>query len=99
MANITGGGLPGNLNRVLPAKLDAEIDTATWERPAIFDFLQEKGPVEEEEMFRAFNMGIGYTMVVPLAQASAVVKRAEKMGYPAHIIGRIVKGSAKVQLV
>lgn len=99
MANITGGGLPGNLNRVLPANCDAEIDTTAWPRPAIFNFLQENGPVEEDEMFRAFNMGVGYTMVVAKEDAAAVVRRANKMGFPAHVIGRIVKGTAKVQLI
>ena len=99
MANITGGGLEGNLNRVLPGDCDAEVDVDAWPRPAIFDFIQEQGPVEQAEMFRTFNMGVGYTMVVGERDASAVVKRCAKMGFPAHIIGRIIPGKATVRLV
>jgi phosphoribosylformylglycinamidine cyclo-ligase len=99
MANITGGGLPGNLNRVLPPNCDARIAADSWPRPPIFGFLQQNGPVEEAEMFRAFNMGIGYTLVVPASQASAVVRRSAKVGFPAHAIGRIIRGSAAVRLI
>jgi phosphoribosylformylglycinamidine cyclo-ligase len=99
MANITGGGLPGNLNRTLPAHCDAEIDTASWERPAVFRFMQEKGPVEEMEMFRSFNMGVGYCMVVAEKDAVPVMKRCEKLGFPVNRIGKIIPGEAKVQLI
>lgn len=98
MANITGGGIEGNLNRALPPDCDAEIDTDAWPRPPIFPFLQENGPVEEAEMFRAFNMGIGYTLVAEAAEARKIVRRCNRMGFPAHAIGRIVRGNARVQL-
>ncbi|HUT22813.1 MAG TPA: phosphoribosylformylglycinamidine cyclo-ligase, partial [Sumerlaeia bacterium] len=98
MANITGGGIPGNLNRTLPPSCDAEIDTASWPRPAIFDFMQEKGPVEEAEMFGAFNMGVGYTLVVPKDEAARVVRRCSRIGFPAHAIGGIISGSGRVRL-
>ncbi|MDP7086442.1 MAG: phosphoribosylformylglycinamidine cyclo-ligase, partial [Phycisphaerales bacterium] len=62
MAHITGGGLSGNLPRMLPPTLDAVIDVRTWEVPAIFDFLQRRGDVEQDEMYRVFNMGIGYVL-------------------------------------
>ncbi|NQU43114.1 phosphoribosylformylglycinamidine cyclo-ligase [bacterium] len=98
MANITGGGLPGNLNRVLPSNCDAEIDTASWDRPAIFSFMQERGPVAEAEMFRTFNMGIGYTLVTNEREAGRVLKRAEKLGCPAWRVGKIIKGTGNVRL-
>jgi phosphoribosylformylglycinamidine cyclo-ligase len=98
MANITGGGLEGNLNRTLPANCDAVIDKTTWTRPAIFDFIQNNGPVEEDEMFRVFNMGVGYTMVVAAKDAAPIIKRLKKLGYPAHKIGEIVKGSGVVHV-
>lgn len=98
MANITGGGLEGNLNRSLPKNCDADIDTAAWPRPAIFPYMQAKGPVEEAEMFRTFNMGVGYTMVVEQKQANRIVKRCEKLGFPAHVIGQVTKGSGVVHL-
>jgi phosphoribosylformylglycinamidine cyclo-ligase len=98
MANITGGGIPGNLNRTLPPSCDAEIDTASWPRPAIFDFMQERGPVAEAEMFGAFNMGVGYTLVVPKDEAAPVVRRCNRIGFPAHVIGKIISGSGRVRL-
>lgn len=98
MAHITGGGLEGNLNRVLPPQMDAEIRIDSWPRPPIFHYLQEKGPVDEEEMFRVFNMGIGYALVVPEKEASAVVRRANRMGFPAHAIGVVTPGVGDVHL-
>src|ERR1039458_4566333 len=59
MAHIAGGGLPGNLNRVLPPTMDAAVDTASWEIPNLFRVLAEEGAVQPDEMYRAFNMGVG----------------------------------------
>ncbi len=70
LAHITGGGIPGNLARVLPDGLGARIDPAAWERPAVFRWLDEQG-VPEEEQRRVFNLGIGYCAVVPAAAADA----------------------------
>ncbi len=63
MAHITGGGIPGNLPRVLPDGLGARI-TASWPRPPIFDFVQQHGPIDEKEMRLTFNCGVGYVLVV-----------------------------------
>jgi phosphoribosylformylglycinamidine cyclo-ligase len=65
LAHITGGGLTENLPRVLPEKSKAVIDTSSWERPPVFDWLQEKGNITDEEMLRTFNCGIGMVMVIP----------------------------------
>ena len=59
MAHITGGGLPGNLDRALPAHLDAVIDTSSWEIPTLFRELERAGGVARDEMYRTFNMGVG----------------------------------------
>jgi phosphoribosylformylglycinamidine cyclo-ligase len=81
LAHITGGGIPGNLPRVLPDGLDAEIDWDSWERPSVFAWLRENG-VEEEEARRVFNLGIGYCAVMDH-------REAQETGFP--VIGRIVE--------
>jgi len=65
MAHITGGGIPENLPRCLPEGLKAEVDYDSWERPEIFNVIQEAGEIEEEEMRNVFNLGIGYCLIVP----------------------------------
>ena len=96
MAHITGGGLGGNVRRALPPNVDARLDRRTWEVPAIFRFLQEKGPVEEDEMFRVFNMGIGYVLIVRPTFARAVARRLTRLGERPVEIGRIAKGTGTV---
>jgi len=98
MAHITGGGLPGNLNRSLPGNLDAKLDRKSWDVPAVFKFLQEQGNVEDAEMFKVFNMGIGYTLIVRPHFVDAVQKQLQKAGETVYRIGQIVKGSGKVRL-
>ncbi|MFO0784627.1 MAG: phosphoribosylformylglycinamidine cyclo-ligase [Phycisphaerales bacterium] len=99
MAHITGGGLPGNVCRALSSKLDAVIDTTKWAPPPVFSLLQKSGNIEREEMFRVFNMGIGYTLIVRPAFADAVVEKLTKYGEDPVVIGEVVKGSGAVQLV
>jgi phosphoribosylformylglycinamidine cyclo-ligase len=72
LAHVTGGGILGNLSRVLPARLEARIDWDSWERPAVFAWLAERG-VAEEELRRVFNLGIGLCAVVPEAPEGALV--------------------------
>lgn len=98
MAHITGGGLPGNVNRALPEKLDARIDTSAWTVPPVFDFLQKHGNVARDEMFRVFNMGIGYVLIVRPTFAESIVRQLNRDGEQAQIIGEIVKGEGNVRL-
>ncbi|NBQ13837.1 MAG: hypothetical protein EBU31_04330 [Proteobacteria bacterium] len=98
MAHITGGGLPGNLSRALGPKVDAVLDPAAWTPNPIFSFLQEHGNVAREEMFRVFNMGIGYTVIARPAFADAVCAKFAKMGESATVIGEIVKGTGEVRI-
>jgi phosphoribosylformylglycinamidine cyclo-ligase len=98
MAHITGGGLPGNVNRALPEDIDAVIDRGTWQPPEIFRFLAERGGVDGEEMERVFNMGIGYVLIVRPTFARSVVARLRKSGERAFVIGKTVAGSGVVRL-
>ena len=86
-AHITGGGIAGNLVRMLPAGVTAWIDLDSWTPPAIFQVIAERGPVEEDEMFRVFNMGIGFILVVRPEIATKVRKRAERLGETCSVIG------------
>ncbi len=92
LAHITGGGIPGNLPRVLPEGLGAEVDRATWEVPAVFRTLQEAGGVSRDEMDRVFNMGIGMIAVARGDDADAVVAAARAAGLDARAIGRVSAG-------
>ncbi|MEM6259206.1 MAG: phosphoribosylformylglycinamidine cyclo-ligase [Planctomycetota bacterium] len=98
MAHITGGGLPGNLNRALPADLDAKLKLKQWAVPAVFDFLRKRGGVSREEMLRVFNMGIGYTLVVRPHFADAVAERLRRTGERVFEIGRITRGTGRVMV-
>ena len=92
MAHITGGGLPGNLPRILPRGLQVEIDSASWPEPGIFQMIRELGPVRREEMFKAFNMGIGFCMIVDSGQADALIKHFSGQGIAAYQIGVVQSG-------
>jgi phosphoribosylformylglycinamidine cyclo-ligase len=96
MAHITGGGLAGNIARILPDELDAVIDKNSWEVPVVFDFLQQAGPVEENEMYKVFNMGIGFVLVVAEDFANSITKKLSRYGEKVFKIGKIKDGNGKV---
>jgi phosphoribosylformylglycinamidine cyclo-ligase len=98
MAHITGGGIPGNLNRALPPTLDAVVDTGTWEPPNLFRQLEAAGHVERAEMFRAFNMGVGMIVLTPESAAEDVIASATSQGVRAWRVGRTRRGSGQVVL-
>lgn len=93
MAHITGGGLTGNLPRVLPAGMGARVFTKAWQSPPIFDLLQSAGEIERDEMFRTFNMGIGFVVIVESQSVDEMVGHLERAGLPAATIGDVVEGS------
>jgi len=98
MAHITGGGITENLPRVFPAGCAAEVDRSRWPTPPLFAFLQKQGRIETDEMFRAFNMGIGLIVICARGceeQAVDLLKQAGEMG--AILIGRVVAGDGDVQ--
>ncbi|HMA25936.1 MAG TPA: phosphoribosylformylglycinamidine cyclo-ligase, partial [Gemmatimonadaceae bacterium] len=98
MAHITGGGIPGNLNRALPPTLDAVVDTSTWEIPNLFRQLAQAGGVDRDEMFRAFNMGVGMLVIGPVDAAGDVIAAAAARGVKAWRAGVVQNGSGRVIL-
>jgi len=98
MAHITGGGLVGNVPRVLPKDCNAVIRKSSWPRPKIFPFLQKTGPVEEAEMFRVFNIGIGYVLIVAADVADSIARSLQRWGEKVNRIGTVTAGSGKVVL-
>lgn len=97
-AHITGGGIPGNLNRVLPGECDAVIETHAWAPRPIFEFLRRRGRVEVEEMYRTFNMGVGLALVVAPEHEQAVCAADELREYEPVRIGTVVEGKGEVRL-
>jgi len=93
MAHITGGGIPGNLPRILPEGIYADIKIGSWPVPKIFELIEKIGNIPEDEMKKTFNMGIGYIMVVSEGMAEEAVSLLNKSGYTAFIIGNIEKGN------
>ena len=97
MAHITGGGITENLPRVLPKGTQAIVRKGSWDIHPVFTLLQQKAGVDDEEMYREFNMGIGMILVVPAKQADSVMKKAGKLGEKAYLIGEIVRGKQSVK--
>jgi len=96
MAHITGGGLVGNIPRVLPKNCNAVVKKDSWPKHKIFTFLQKAGPIEEAEMFRVFNMGIGFVLIVAEDFANAIARKLTRFGEKVYKIGRITTGTGKV---
>ena len=99
MAHITGGGFYDNIPRVLPDNCDAEIDRSTWSVPPVFTFIEREGRVSHDEMYRVFNMGIGYTIIVRENKVDETMKILRKMRQAPVIVGKITKGSKVVKCV
>jgi len=98
MAHITGGGLIDNVPRMLPKGLDAVIDCSTWDVPYIYRFLQEKGKVDADEMYRVFNMGIGYVIAIRKENVIKALKALRKQGTQGVVIGFVDKGKGVVRI-
>jgi phosphoribosylformylglycinamidine cyclo-ligase len=96
MAHITGGGIAGNLARVIPEGLSAHLHLDWWTLPPVFGALQTLGGVSRTEMFLAFNMGLGFLLVVPEAAAGQAVSMLQDAGEQAVVVGEIVAGSERV---
>ncbi|MDI6616004.1 MAG: phosphoribosylformylglycinamidine cyclo-ligase, partial [Syntrophaceae bacterium] len=89
IAHITGGGLTENIPRILPQRCEAVIVREAWTPPPIFRIIQEKGGIDESEMLRVFNMGIGMIIIVPKKNATEIVDHLQRLGEGASIIGHI----------
>ncbi|BBH65577.1 phosphoribosylformylglycinamidine cyclo-ligase [Actinoplanes sp. OR16] len=98
-SHVTGGGIPGNLNRVLPGNLDAVVDRSTWRPQPIFDLIQAKGRIEDSEMEATFNMGVGMFAVVSSDDADRAMAYLTGRGVEAWQVGEVIEGSGEVQMV
>ncbi len=99
IAHVTGGGISGNLARVLPDKVDAVVDRNGWEQPRVFAELQRIGEVDDEEMARVFNLGLGMVVVVRDKDATKAIDLLRTGGHRATVVGEIEKGDGQVRLV
>ena len=92
IAHITGGGIQGNLQRILPEGCDARLRSGLWRVPPLFDLIAERGPVGRAEMFRVFNMGLGMLLVATQANIPAIMRAAKT----ARVVGEVVAGAGRV---
>ena len=97
MAHITGGGIPGNLPRIFPRGLAAQIDKSSWKAPAIFTLIQKRGSIEEKEMYRVFNMGVGMLVICAPSNVDKLLAAVPK----SWVIGEMVKqrGEERVSII
>jgi phosphoribosylformylglycinamidine cyclo-ligase len=98
LAHITGGGVPGNLVRVLPETVDAVVERSTWRPQPIFDLVQRKGRIEQSEMESTFNMGVGMMAIVAPEDSDRALALLRGRNIEAWIVGETMAGSGKVQM-
>ena len=98
-AHVTGGGIPGNLVRVLPEHVDAVVDRSTWRPQAIFDLIQSKGRIEDGEMEATFNLGVGMFAIVSADDADRAMAYLTGRGVEAWQVGEVIDGTGQVQMV
>ncbi|NIM97490.1 MAG: phosphoribosylformylglycinamidine cyclo-ligase [candidate division Zixibacteria bacterium] len=99
IAHITGGGIEGNLSRILPRDCDATIITDSWKIPPVFKVIQRLGSIDNREMFKVFNMGIGLILVISQKDTDRILKRLSSLKETAYLIGEITAGKGKVKLL
>ena len=98
IAHITGGGIGGNLHRVLSSSTDAIVERSSWEQPRIFREIQRLGAISDDEMAKVFNLGIGMIVAVPAELASRAIAVLDAVGQRATVVGEIVAGSGSVDV-
>ncbi len=99
IAHVTGGGIVGNLERVMPDKVDAVVDRSSWELPPVFAELQRIGDVADEEMAKVFNLGLGMVVAVRDKDATKAIDLLRTGGHRATVVGEVEKGDGQVRLV
>ncbi len=97
-AHVTGGGIPGNLVRALPAGADAVVDRAAWDEPEVFGEIRRLGDVDDGEMARVFNLGIGMVLIVAVDAAAGALAALDGAGCPAVVMGRVTEGTGHVHM-
>ena len=98
LAHITGGGIPGNLNRVLPQDCHAIVDESSWQWPALFTWMMELANIEKAEMYRTFNCGVGMIIVVDSKDAETAIAHLNASGEKAFVVGEIKQGESEPQI-
>lgn len=96
LAHITGGGICENLNRILPSNLNAEIDASKYQILDIFKLIKEIGDIDDKEMLRTFNLGVGLTIVCKKEASEEIIRHVKQNGINAYEIGKITKGEKQV---
>jgi phosphoribosylformylglycinamidine cyclo-ligase len=99
MAHVTGGGLPGNVDRALPRSLDARIVKGRWPVPRVFDVLARAGGIGEDEQYRAWNMGVGMVVIADPSSIDTIAASVRRAGVDSWPLGEIVPGEGRVQLM
>ncbi|MFE9693411.1 phosphoribosylformylglycinamidine cyclo-ligase [Micromonospora sp. NPDC005806] len=99
LAHVTGGGIPGNLVRILPEHVDAVVNRSTWKPQPVFDLIQSKGRIEDPEMEATFNMGVGMFAIVSAEDADRALATLTGRGVDAWQAGEIIEGSGNVQMI
>ncbi|GAX62237.1 phosphoribosylaminoimidazole synthetase [Candidatus Scalindua japonica] len=99
MAHITGGGLIENIPRVLPEGCSVRIKKCTWPVPEIFGEIQKRGKIDEDEMYNVLNMGIGMVLIVSKHYVSSIMKKLKLIKEDSFIIGKVIKGNKKVEIM
>ena len=99
IAHITGGGIPGNLSRILPRGTAARLVGRSWEPPPIFDWLARNGPIARAEMANVFNLGLGMILAVAPTAADRVVRALRRRRIAARIVGEVTRGSGTVEIL
>jgi phosphoribosylformylglycinamidine cyclo-ligase len=99
MVHITGGGFYDNVPRVLPDSLRAIVDARTWTPDPVFQFIEKRGEVSKEEMYRVFNMGIGFLLITARSRAARVLAHLVRSGIEGTLIGRIEKGTRGIDVI
>ncbi|MCH8317059.1 MAG: phosphoribosylformylglycinamidine cyclo-ligase, partial [Bacteroidetes bacterium] len=96
MAHITGGGLVENIPRILPNDVSVELNKKSWKMNPIFSLIQKAGNIKDEEMYRVFNIGIGFVIIVYKNNADKIMKTLSKYSFKSQIIGKVINGSRRV---
>ncbi|MDP3731582.1 MAG: phosphoribosylformylglycinamidine cyclo-ligase [Candidatus Omnitrophota bacterium] len=99
ISHITGGAFYDKISRILPKNVNVRIDKNSWSVPEIFRLIQNKGNIDDKEMYRTLNMGIGLVLIVKQEAAAAIIKKLGKLKLKSWIIGQAVKGSKKVNII
>ncbi|MFV2102493.1 phosphoribosylformylglycinamidine cyclo-ligase [Micromonospora sp. LOL_024] len=99
LAHVTGGGIPGNLVRILPEHVDAVVNRSTWKPQPVFDLIQSKGRIEDPEMEATFNLGVGMFAIVSAEDADRALATLTGRGVDAWQVGEIIEGTGEVRMV